>query len=108
MSNNGIIRSVLDAYLAEELATDIMKEIEDREKRVCAGYEIIQALQIGKHEEIVIGHNPDAVAPYVCWYCRDRNDYHTGGYCQTYRQALLVMSERLRDRYDWLPIEYGR
>ena len=105
---NSIIRSVLDEYLAEELTNDIMQGIIDRTRRVCANYEIIQTVRLDPRHEIVIGHNPAAVAPYVCWDCTDRNDYNTGSYCQTFRQALLVMSERLHDRYDWLPIEYRR
>ena len=75
--------------------------------RACAGYIIIQALRLDPSHEIVIGHNPRAAAPYVCWDCRNGDDYNTGGYCSTYRQALLVMSERLHDRYDYLPREYN-
>lgn len=74
--------------------------------RACAGYIIIQALRLDSSHEIVIGHNPSAAAPYVCWDCRNGDDYNTGGYCQTYRQALLVLSDRLHDRYDYLPREY--
>lgn len=74
--------------------------------RACAGYIIIQALRLDPSHEIVIGHNPRAAAPYVCWDCRNGDDYNTGGYCQTYRQALLVLSERIHDRYDYLPREY--
>ena len=74
--------------------------------RACAGYIIIQSLRLDPSHEIVIGHNPRAAAPYVCWDCRNGDDYNTGGYCQTYRQALLVLAERLHDRYDYMPFEY--
>lgn len=73
--------------------------------RINAGYTIVTALRIDATHEIVIGHNPAAPAPYVCWDCRNGDDYNTGGYCQSYRQALLVMSERIRNRYDYLPRE---
>lgn len=74
--------------------------------RACAGYIIIQALRLDPSHEIVIGHNPAAAAPYVCWDCRNGDDYNTGRYCQTFRQALLALSDRLHDRYDYLPLEY--
>ena len=106
--NTSIIRSVLDDYLAEELANDIMQDIKNRTMRRCAGYTIIQAISLDAAHEIVIGYNPFAVAQYVCWDCTNGDDYNTGSYCQTYRQALLVLSERLHDRYDWLPLEYRR
>lgn len=75
--------------------------------RACAGYIIIQALRLDPSHEIVIGHNPRAAAPYVCWDCCNGDDYNTGGYCQTYRQALLVLAERIHNRYDFLPREYN-
>ena len=82
-----------------------MDTINANGKRTCANYEIIQALRTGSNTEIVIGHNPAAAAPYVCWDCRNGDDYNTGGYCSTYRQALLILAERIHDRYEWLPIE---
>ena len=70
-----------------------------------AGYTIVTALRIDSTHEIVIGHRPTAPAPYVCWDCRNGDDYNTGGYCETYRQVLLILSERIRNRYDYLPFE---
>lgn len=94
-----------------EEATQIVSDLEAADEpadppRACAGYIIIQAIRLDPSHEIVIGHNPRAAAPYVCWDCRNGDDYNTGGYCSTYRQALLVLSERLHDRYDYLPREY--
>lgn len=74
--------------------------------RACVGYAIIQALRLDSSHEIVIGYNPKAAAPYVCWDCYNGDDYRTGGYCQSFRQALLVLAERIHDRYDYLPREY--
>lgn len=76
------------------------------EIRENAGYKIIAAIRTGKHEEIVIGHHPTAPAPFVCWDCRNGNDYDNGGYTLNYRQALLVMAERIENRYDYLPVEW--
>lgn len=94
-----------------EEAIQIVSDLESADEpaeppRACAGYIIIQAIRLDPSHEIVIGHNPRAAAPYVCWYCRNGNDYDTGGYCQTYRQALLALSERLHNMYDSLPREY--
>ena len=75
-------------------------------KRVNANYEIIAAIPIDHTHEIVIGHNPSAPAPYVCWNCRNTDDYSDGGYCSTYRQALYVMSERIQRRYEFIPVEF--
>lgn len=78
--------------------------IED--KRINVGYEIIQSIRLDARHEIVIGRHPTAPASYVCWDCTNDIDYNNGGYTSTYRQALLVLSERLRDRYEFLPVEY--
>ena len=43
----------------------------DEEKRSNQNYEIIESCTIGS-TELVIGHNPNAPNPYVCWYCKDR------------------------------------
>ena len=43
------------------------------EKRINSGYEIIESHTIGSNE-LVIGHNPEAPNPYVCWYCKNGSD----------------------------------
>lgn len=73
------------------------------DKRVNANYEIIVSVPTGRLNEIVIGHNPDAAAPYVCWYCHNGNNYNTGIYCQYYRDALDALAERIKTNYDYLP-----
>lgn len=75
------------------------------ETRENAGYTIIQSVRLDASHELVIGRHPSAPAPYVCWYCRNGDDYDTGGYCRTYRQALLVLAERIRDNYDCIPFD---
>ena len=45
----------------------------NEEKRINGGYEIIESCTIGSNE-LVIGHNPKAPNPYVCWYCKGLHD----------------------------------
>ena len=61
-----------------------------------AGYEIITALRCGKRTELVIGHNPKAPNPYVCWWCYDGNNYSTGDYCNTFKSALESLADRVK------------
>lgn len=49
----------------------------DEEKRSNGGYEIIESCTIGSNE-LVIGHNPNAPNPYVCWYCKGGDNYFWG------------------------------
>ena len=70
-----------------------------------AGYIIITSVPVDNRFEIVIGRHPSAPAKYVCWDCKDRTDYHNGGYCQTYRQAMQVMAERIHNMYDCIPFD---
>lgn len=74
-------------------------------ERECVGYKIVTAVSIDAEHELVIGRHPTAPAKFVCWDCRAGDDYHNGGYCQTYRQALLVLAERIKNRYNYLPID---
>lgn len=74
-------------------------------ERTNAGYNIIETVRTGIRSEIVIGRRPTAPAPFVVWNCLDGDNYYTGGYCQTYRQALLILAERIRDTYDYLPLD---
>jgi len=46
----------------------------EKEKRSNGGYEIIESCTIGS-TELVIGHNPKAPNPYVCWYCKGGGNY---------------------------------
>lgn len=69
-----------------------------------AGYTIFHSIRLDDRTELVIGHHPTAPAPLVVWDCYDGDKYSNGGYCSTYRQALLIVSERIRSRYDSLPM----
>ena len=46
----------------------------DEEKRSNQNHEIIESCTIGS-TELVIGHNPKAPNPYVCWYCKGGDNY---------------------------------
>ena len=64
----------------------------NEEKRINGGYEIIESCTIGSHE-LVIGHNPKAPNPYVCWYCKNGTDYFWGYYL-----SLIHISAEQRKR----------
>ena len=70
-------------------------------------YRIITAIPTGKDTEIVIGHalNPHRPAQYVVWDCKGKCNYNNGGYTMNYRQALAVMANRIKQDYDFLPVE---
>lgn len=65
-------------------------------KRSNQGYEIIESCTIGS-KEIVIGHHPKAPNPYVCWYCKESNNYYQGCYCNTIEAAREKLIERYQD-----------
>lgn len=76
------------------------------ETRVNANYEIIASVPLDRTHEIVVGRNPAAAAPYVCWYCHNGNDYDTGIYCGTFRDAMEAMSERIKANLDYTPFVF--
>ena len=76
------------------------------EKRVNCNYEIVASVPLDRTHEIVIGRNPAAPSPYVCWYCRNGADYNTGIYCDTYRSAMEAMSERIKANHDYIPFTF--
>lgn len=65
----------------------------EHEKRSNQGYEIIESCTIGS-TELVIGHNPKAPNPYVCWYCKGSDNYYWGCYCNELSAARESLSER--------------
>lgn len=75
-------------------------------ERINAGYRIVESVRLDNCNEIVIGEAVSKTRPaqYVCWDCTDGDNYNNGGYCDTYRQALNVLSERITRRYDFLPL----
>ena len=94
---------------AEQYKADLESADEQAEpetKRECEGYEIIESVRLDSIHEIVIGKHPTSPAKFVCWYCNNGNDYYTGAYTMTYRQALAVVAERIMKSYDNLPVDY--
>ena len=69
-----------------------------------AGYAIFQTVRLDQRTELVIGHNPAAASPLVVWDCYDSDNYNNGEYCSTYRKALEIIADRIRSRYDFLPM----
>ena len=67
----------------------------NEEKRSNQNYEIIESCTIGS-TELVIGHNPNAPNPYVCWYCKNGTDYFWGYYTNELSDARDKMSERYK------------
>lgn len=65
-------------------------------QRINAGYQIVSAIQITETEELVIGKNMNAPSPFVVWDCSGGNNYNTGRYCNSYRQAVRILGELLK------------
>ena len=94
---------------AEQIVNDLESSEEHKQeetKRECEGYEIIESVRLDSTHEIVIGRSPTALAKFVCWYCNNGDDYYSGAYTMTYRQALSVIAERITKSYDNLPVYY--
>ena len=73
-----------------------------KEIRSQQGYEIIESCTIG-NTELVIGHNSKAPNPYVCWYCKGKDNYFWGYYCNDLLEAREKLNERYRSVPDALP-----
>jgi hypothetical protein len=91
-------RAAADAAFSmlEEMCMAEFQESMKEEKRIKNGYEIIERCAVGE-KEIVIGHNPKALNPYVCWFCKDGTDYYWGHYCNQLLTARKKMNERYED-----------
>lgn len=78
--------------------------------RTNQGYEIIESCTVGT-KELVIGHNPKAPNPYVCWYFKD-DSYYWGCYCNTLAAAREKLSERYQSEchmpYNQIDQETGK
>lgn len=61
--------------------------------RECAGYFIFRSEQVEENLEIVIGYNSKA-EQYVCWYCKNEDDYFWGDYSPRLEDALDSFNER--------------
>lgn len=64
----------------------------DSKTRSHQGYGIVDSCMTG-NTELVIGHNPEAPNPYVCWYCKG-GCYYWGYYCNSMEAAVEKMNER--------------
>ena len=66
------------------------------EKRICAGFEIIEAISIEKNTEIVLGKKEHGAfgTEYVTWFCRDKTDYCHGHYLCDYHAAKVDLLKR--------------
>lgn len=69
-------------------------------ERKNAGYTITDAVKVNDYE-IVIGEKPGAPSPYVCWYCRNGDDYFWGAYVGSHNDALEVMIDRIRNEFKY-------
>ncbi len=67
----------------------------DYSKRSNIGYEIFKTKRYDTGE-IVIGCNPKAAEPFVCWYCKNGTDYFWGRYGETYDSVLERFNEGCR------------
>ena len=65
----------------------------DEEKCSNQNYEIIESCTIGS-TELVMGHNPNAPNPYVCWYCKGGSNYFWGYYSNELDAARQKLNER--------------
>ena len=69
----------------------------EQKKRINAGYEIFDSINIGK-AEFVVGRNIHAPSQYVTWECSNGNNYFWGHY-------FSDRSEALRDMYSRAEVE---
>ena len=49
---------------------------------------------VSRSTELVIGHNPNAPNPYVCWYCKGGSNYFLGYYTNEFDDARKKLNER--------------
>ena len=65
----------------------------EQKKRITAGYEIFDSINIGK-AEFVVGRNIHAPSQYVTWECSNGNNYFWGHYFSDRSEALRDMYSR--------------
>ncbi len=66
---------------------------ENSEKRINAGYEIIDAIPVG-NTEFVLGRNIHDGARYVTWECKNGDNYFWGHYFADRKDAVRDFYER--------------
>lgn len=64
--------------------------------RVHDGYLITQSKKAAGREYL-IGYNPEAEQPYVCWCCENERDYFWGYYTKSLDEAVAKMNERYEE-----------
>ena len=65
----------------------------EQKKRINAGYEIFDSINIGK-AEFVVGKNIHAPSQYVTWECSNGNNYFWGHYFSDRSEARRDMYSR--------------
>lgn len=78
----------------------------ENELRINQGYRILESHTVGA-AEFVVGYNPNAADPYVCWNCTNETSYDFGHYCSTWNEAYQKMLSRCRTEAVFLQRTYG-
>ena len=64
------------------------------------GFLIVASVPIAKSLEVVIGYKETSLGEqYVCWYCKNNNDYFWGRYAKKYEDVIHIMVERIETYY---------
>ena len=71
------------------------------ETRINAGYAIVSNIVVGEHE-IVLGHNPKAVNPFVTWEYLPRGGYYWGHYFDDELAAVQDLIDRAQSSFPTL------
>ena len=74
-------------------------------KRMCQSYEIIDSQRVGD-TEVVLGHSPTEVSPYVTWKCYAYDNfqgYNYGRYFGDEQSARRNMRQRVEELREALP-----
>lgn len=73
------------------------------DNRYNEGYKIISESWLDEGFSYVIGYHPDVASPYVVWdYYQAHDSYSCGIYCQSFTQAVSVITEKWEEYYDYL------
>lgn len=65
------------------------------DKRINAGFEIIEVIQIADRVEVVLGKRETRFGTeYVTWWCKDGTDYCHGHYIGSHIDARIDLYQR--------------
>lgn len=68
-----------------------------------AGFLIVASVPVTKDLEVVVGFKTTSLGDqYVCWYCKEQDDYFWGRYTKKYEDVVHILMERIETYY---PIE---